>query len=171
MIVKLRKLVALTRRLLWCGLTPGNIRVFCRVRPFLPSEKHARTGPLTAPDVDWVKVPRARKEFEFDKVFQPSSVQGRTSRLIESIVIVHLVYFLIIEDRSSWLVIFACHWADDVFAEIEPIIRSALDGHNVSIFAYGQTGSGKTFTMVSGTSNHLLQYFALVLGFARLCRL
>lgn len=89
----------------------GNIRVFCRVRPFLPSEKHARIGPLTAPDVDWVKVPRARKEFEFDKVFQPSSVQ------------------------------------DDVFAEVEPIIRSALDGHNVSIFAYGQTGSGKTFTM------------------------
>ncbi|KAG0627536.1 hypothetical protein M758_2G209200 [Ceratodon purpureus] len=89
----------------------GNIRVFCRVRPFLPNERNARPGPVTAPDVDWVKVPSARKEFEFDKVFQPNSVQ------------------------------------DDVFAEVEPIIRSALDGHNVCIFAYGQTGSGKTFTM------------------------
>jgi Cdc6-like AAA superfamily ATPase len=39
--------------------------------------------------------------------------------------------------------------ADDVFLEVEPIIRSALDGHNVCIFAYGQTGTGKTFTMVS----------------------
>jgi hypothetical protein len=54
----------------------GNIRVFCRVRPFLPIEKHARRGPLTALGVDWVKIPSARKEFEFDKVFQPNSVQG-----------------------------------------------------------------------------------------------
>lgn len=38
---------------------------------------------------------------------------------------------------------------EDVFAEVEPIIRSALDGHNVCILAYGQTGTGKTYTMVS----------------------
>nr|XP_011465891.1 PREDICTED: kinesin-like protein KIFC3 isoform X2 [Fragaria vesca subsp. vesca]XP_011465892.1 PREDICTED: kinesin-like protein KIFC3 isoform X2 [Fragaria vesca subsp. vesca] len=36
---------------------------------------------------------------------------------------------------------------EDVFAEVEPIIRSALDGHNVCVFAHGQTGTGKTFTM------------------------
>ncbi|KAH9329330.1 hypothetical protein KI387_001438, partial [Taxus chinensis] len=36
---------------------------------------------------------------------------------------------------------------EDVFTEVEPILRSALDGHNVCIFAYGQTGSGKTYTM------------------------
>ncbi|EFJ30471.1 hypothetical protein SELMODRAFT_3347, partial [Selaginella moellendorffii] len=36
---------------------------------------------------------------------------------------------------------------DDVFSEVEPIIRSAMDGSNVCIFAYGQTGTGKTFTM------------------------
>ncbi|XP_060966435.1 kinesin-like protein KIN-14U [Cannabis sativa] len=35
----------------------------------------------------------------------------------------------------------------DVFAEVEPILRSALDGYNVSVLAYGQTGTGKTFTM------------------------
>lgn len=38
---------------------------------------------------------------------------------------------------------------EEVFEEVEPILRSALDGHNICIFAYGQTGTGKTFTMVS----------------------
>lgn len=41
---------------------------------------------------------------------------------------------------------------EDVFVEVEPILRSALDGHNVCILAYGQTGTGKTFTMVSDKS-------------------
>lgn len=37
---------------------------------------------------------------------------------------------------------------EDVFVEVEPILRSALDGYNVCVLAYGQTGTGKTFTMV-----------------------
>ncbi|XP_077218768.1 kinesin-like protein KIN-14U [Tasmannia lanceolata] len=41
---------------------------------------------------------------------------------------------------------------EDVFIEVEPILRSALDGHNICIFSYGQTGTGKTFTM-EGTSD------------------
>ncbi|OIW07137.1 hypothetical protein TanjilG_10110 [Lupinus angustifolius] len=40
-----------------------------------------------------------------------------------------------------------------IFVEVEPILRSAMDGHNVCVFAYGQTGTGKTFTM-DGTKEH-----------------
>ncbi|KAG6781850.1 hypothetical protein POTOM_014765 [Populus tomentosa] len=36
---------------------------------------------------------------------------------------------------------------DEVFTEVDPIIKSVLDGYNACIFAYGQTGTGKTFTM------------------------
>ncbi|KAL2325435.1 hypothetical protein Fmac_024493 [Flemingia macrophylla] len=36
---------------------------------------------------------------------------------------------------------------ESVFVEVEPILRSAMDGHNVCVFAYGQTSTGKTFTM------------------------
>ncbi|KAG1659504.1 hypothetical protein FOA52_015346 [Chlamydomonas sp. UWO 241] len=38
----------------------------------------------------------------------------------------------------------------EVYDDVQPLIRSVLDGYNVCIFAYGQTGSGKTHTM-SGT--------------------
>lgn len=34
-----------------------------------------------------------------------------------------------------------------VYSDIQPFIRSVLDGYNVCIFAYGQTGSGKTYMM------------------------
>ncbi|KAG4399668.1 hypothetical protein GLYMA_08G279800v4 [Glycine max] len=35
----------------------------------------------------------------------------------------------------------------ELFSDVQPLVQSALDGYNVSIFAYGQTHSGKTHTM------------------------
>lgn len=40
------------------------------------------------------------------------------------------------------------NFAEDVFRDTKPLVRSVMDGYNVCIFAYGQTGSGKTYTMV-----------------------
>jgi Kinesin motor domain len=36
----------------------------------------------------------------------------------------------------------------DVFSQVEPMLQTALDGYNATIFTYGQSGSGKTFSML-----------------------
>ena len=36
----------------------------------------------------------------------------------------------------------------DVFDQIEPMLQTALEGYNTSIFTYGQSGSGKTYSML-----------------------
>ncbi|KAL5712787.1 hypothetical protein ACHQM5_014922 [Ranunculus cassubicifolius] len=96
----------------------GSIRVFCRVRPFLSTDRRRFRDPVSiGSEKVVVKSATGKKEFSFDKVFTPEAGQ------------------------------------EDVFLEVEPILRSALDGNNVCILAYGQTGTGKTFTM-EGTNKH-----------------
>ncbi|XP_040061456.2 carboxy-terminal kinesin 2 [Ixodes scapularis] len=95
----------------------GNIRVFCRVRPMLPSEEREGERPshISFPDGKTVELVKPDTEmvmaFPFDRVFPGSSTQA------------------------------------EVYEEVAHVVQSALDGYNVCIFAYGQTGSGKTFTM------------------------
>ncbi|KAG6672865.1 hypothetical protein I3842_16G080100 [Carya illinoinensis] len=101
----------------------GNIRVYCRIRPFFPGQKEKRTTiEYIGENGELVVANRSKpgKEghrlFKFNKIFGPDATQA------------------------------------EVFSDVQPLIRSVLDGYNVCIFAYGQTGSGKTYTMTGPNS-------------------
>mmetsp|Transcript_12113 Transcript_12113/g.23017 ORF Transcript_12113/g.23017 Transcript_12113/m.23017 type:complete len:879 (+) Transcript_12113:141-2777(+) len=101
----------------------GNIRVFCRVRPLLGGE----TG-------DGEFGPVVRFPIGNEKITVKSDKRDEKTFTYERV-------FRPDEDQPA------------VFAEIQALITSVMDGYNVTIFAYGQTGSGKTHTMAGTHDN------------------
>lgn len=101
----------------------GNIRVYCRVRPPLDSEAKKPLFNLNVLDACSIEVEKI-------ELFN-SARKGKHSFSFDGIFTPHASQ-------------------EDVFAEVSPMVQSALDGYNVCIFAYGQTGSGKTYTMEGG---------------------
>lgn len=96
----------------------GTIRVYCRVRPFLPGQSNRQSTVDYIGETGNIMIVNpfkqgkdSRKVFTFNKVFDTNVTQ------------------------------------EQIYVDTRPLIRSMLDGFNVCIFAYGQTGSGKTYTM------------------------
>ncbi|KAJ6485899.1 kinesin-domain-containing protein [Mycena sanguinolenta] len=137
----------------------GNIRVFCRVRPVLPSEKEqgeereregekreegaAQTAAaeIAYPDAG-VPYPSGQKEIVLssagaEREWDAGMGVSKGAR------------------REVWgfgfdRVFPPSSTQADLFAEIAQLAQSCIDGYNVCIFAYGQTGSGKSWTMEGG---------------------
>jgi len=105
----------------------GNIRVFCRMRPFLPSE-------LKAGDTESSHV-------SFDENDSTKIVVNDTNANTPALPFKFDLVFK--QDASQSL----------IFGELSQLVQSALDGYSVCVFAYGQTGSGKTYTM-EGPDNY-----------------
>eukprot|EP00835_Amoeboradix_gromovi_P001217 NODE_51_length_27121_cov_0.309452.p3 type:complete len:626 gc:universal NODE_51_length_27121_cov_0.309452:23531-25408(+) len=101
----------------------GNIRVFCRVRPFL---KHEKDEPK-----------KSKIEFTNDGglIFkEPETSHDGQFRYKDH----YFTYDKVFNQQDD---------QEQVFKHVEQLCQSALDGYNVCIFAYGVTSSGKTFTM------------------------
>lgn len=125
----------------------GNIQVFVRVRPPLSESGEMRVKSLPFKFVDSgvgvgtagerycraLEVPVAR--MHEDDGFDMGMAEKK-----------RFCYDQVFTPRTS---------QDAVFAEVLPLVQSALDGYKVCVFAYGQTGSGKTYTMLGPNGGRL----------------
>mmetsp|Transcript_4547 Transcript_4547/g.10699 ORF Transcript_4547/g.10699 Transcript_4547/m.10699 type:complete len:1015 (+) Transcript_4547:84-3128(+) len=101
----------------------GNVRVFARLRPFLPNDKQ-RDDEKSVLSVGTDKMAMTLR----DPTKDPSEKNA--------------------EYKFSFDRAFAAHEGqEEVFADVSEFVQSALDGYNVTLFSYGQTGSGKTHSM------------------------
>ncbi|KAF8883338.1 kinesin-domain-containing protein [Gymnopilus junonius] len=136
----------------------GNIRVFCRVRPVLPSDLTTYAGSLSSPGSSTSSASGGSIDFDKAKEELQASLSYPDQRDHKEIVvssssssatgqerkeIYNFAFDRVFEPDSTQA---------EVFEEISQLAQSCVDGYNVCIFAYGQTGSGKSFTMEGGAS-------------------
>lgn len=114
----------------------GNIQVFVRVRPPLSEAGEGKLKTLPFKFVDsGVGVGSAGERFCRALELAPTAEDGVEVREEGR----RFAYDQVFTPRAS---------QEAVFAEVLPLVQSALDGYKVCIFAYGQTNSGKTYTML-----------------------
>jgi len=95
----------------------GNVRVFARVRPFLPHDNAPQDGKPSLEvshdhgSLGVIQNGTPSHSFNYDYCFSPADGQ------------------------------------EQVFEQVSDFVQSALDGYNVCLFSYGQTGAGKTHSM------------------------
>lgn len=111
------------------------IRVFVRVRPFLPKEATDAQQLLNFPDA-------SSDATDIEVIEQPGSGVGGYGKATEGKKTVFNLQRVFPPTAQQ----------DDLFREVEILVQSAINGCRATIFAYGQTGSGKTHTM-QGTMN------------------
>ena len=111
----------------------GNIRVFCRVRPFMSSD--AKNG-----DTPSELILRTSGDRPQMVINQAAAAGGKNQKPQEHAFEMDNIFM---HDASQ----------EKIFEEIEPLLQSVMDGYRLCIFAYGQTGSGKTHTMEGDLSN------------------
>ncbi|CBY22292.1 unnamed protein product [Oikopleura dioica] len=98
----------------------GNIRVFVRVRPLLPKELEEK---------------HSSEHISFENALDKGIEITREDKKEEK---AEFQFDAVFKPDSTQI---------QIFGEVSQLVRSSLDGYNVTIFAYGQTGSGKTFSM------------------------
>ncbi|KAJ2921495.1 hypothetical protein H1R20_g15596, partial [Candolleomyces eurysporus] len=128
----------------------GNIRVFCRVRPVLPSD---------LPSTASIEEVEGEEELETMKEEMKANMAFPDKRDHKEIVLYSSSESAMgIERKEVYSFGFdrvfePTSTQSEVFEEISQLAQSCIDGYNVCIFAYGQTGSGKSFTMEGGNSD------------------
>eukprot|EP00977_Amphora_coffeiformis_P008132 scaffold1819_cov160-Amphora_coffeaeformis.AAC.2 len=116
----------------------GNIRVFVRVRPVLEDEKASSL----------IRFPGHTGKSNNEGASQVSSADDLTKKVVE-VVEPKKDRGGLSDRRKKWKFGFdevfdPATSQHEVWNATEPLIQSAIDGFNVTIFAYGQTGSGKS---------------------------
>lgn len=103
----------------------GHVRVYCRLRPISSDAAPGSAATYTSRVVDGHGVLA---------VTQPTkSVSGqRRDRMLT------FAFDRVLPGTATQA---------DVFAHVQQLVTSSMDGFDVTLFAYGQTGSGKTYTM------------------------
>ena len=142
----------------------GNIRVFVRVRPALPGE--VEKDQLQQQQRRLLDSGKKRKRgdsddptpFRFPSVYErsnkkPAAATSSGDDLTKNLIEVQEPYKDrggLSDRRKQWRFGFDNVFSPDqgqeqVWEATEPLIQSAVDGFNVTVFAYGQTGSGVSF--------------------------